>query len=210
MTHPTFLPKSVIILVLGMGVVLLGWWITRQDSAPVQITFLGYTNYNQRPLALFGITNRQSHDLRGYAYVQKWAGNAWPVKSAWPLPHLRQVRTPTGLVMSNYHVWSFSGTTAPLAEQHQIWVGSCENPPHNGMTLAIPKPFTTNSWKLALVFPVSVKNWTNTPTARDRLADYCFSRGHIKLAHRIKPAAHKPLFQYGPEMVQGSPSNPAR
>jgi hypothetical protein len=210
MTRPTIFPKAVFIFVFGMGVVLFCWWFSKQDSAPVQITFLGYTNYNQRTLALFAITNHQKRDLRGFAYVQKWAGNQWPVKSAWPLPHMRQIQTPTGPVMSNYQVWSFSGNTAPLADQHQIWVGSCRNPPHNGMTLGIPKPMTTNSWKLALLFPVSIKNWTNAPTARDRLADYCFAKGHIKLAHRIKPAASKPLFQYGPEMLHGSPSNPAK
>src|SRR6185295_12052600 len=105
-----------------------------QNSAPVQITFLGYTNYNQRTLALFGITNHQDRELRGYAYVQKYAGSNWPVKSAGPTLHLVQVETPAGPVMSNYQVWSFSANTVPRAEQRHIRLGSPRNPPNKGMT----------------------------------------------------------------------------
>jgi len=196
--HRSFPLKAVPIALFVIVLILLS--SSARDSNPVQVTFLGYTNYNDRTLALFGITNHQNRDLRGFAYVQKWAGSNWPTKSVWPQTHLVQVQTPTGPAISNYQVWSFSGETAPREEQRQIWLGSRQNPPNNGMTLGIPQPFTTNSWKLALYFPVYIGNWTNPPTLRDRLVDFCLTKGHTRLAHRIKPVAAQPLFQYGPEM----------
>jgi len=192
--------KPVLLGVFVIGLVLIWLCSSTQNSAPVQVTFLGYTNYNGRNLALFGITNYQDRDLRGFAYVQKYAGSHWPVKNPWPLTHIVEFQTPAGPALSNYLVWQLSGETVPRNEQHQLWLGSRQNPPNNGMTLGIPKPFTTNSWKLALFFPVSIGNWTNPPTWRDRLGDYCLTRGHARLAHRIKPPAGQPLFQYGPEM----------
>lgn len=194
--------KAVLAIAVVLGLTLSWLWSSGGESTPVQVTFLGYTNYNHRALALFGITNRLSHDLRGFAYVQKWAGSNWPVKSAWPLPHGVQFNTPAGWVMSNYTVWSFSGETAPLAEQRQVWLGSRQKRPDNGMIFGLPKPWTTNSWKVALYFPVSISNWTNPPSARDRFADYCFAKGRVELARRIKPAANQPVFVYGPEMKE--------
>src|SRR5882672_11275168 len=102
----SFLLKAVLIGIFVIALVSLWRWFSAQDSAPVQVTFLGYTNYNQRTLALFGITNHQDRELRGFAYVQKWAGSNWPVKIAWPHTHMVQVQTPAGPMMSNYQVWS--------------------------------------------------------------------------------------------------------
>src|SRR5688572_21528588 len=59
------LRKIKLALLLLVGVLLLTFWTSMESRRPnVTLSFISYTNRNERPLALFEIRNMSAHKVR--------------------------------------------------------------------------------------------------------------------------------------------------
>ena len=187
-----------LLLIAGIGGVILF-----AERSPVRIHHLGYTNFEGRTIALFGITNKLRHPLRGQAFAQTNVatmpidGGQRITNWSFRATNVTIRASPNGPVLITQTLWRAITTRAQPEPptRREIWLGAADNPPHHGMILGLRKP--PGTWRLTLYFASAPGSYFDR--CREKLAAFLRARGWARPARWLEPA-HEPLIVSGPEL----------